>query len=515
MIDLPDQNALADWKELPQPADLILKVWFYAARWTPSDRDTANTSDEFLEDQLDAAARHDDGRVAVSALMEAILQYWPQRTDIYQHQHQAAGILLIFLSVMDEIFRLVHPRTVLLPPGYTSLLPVPLWLKELEFERKRIGWYGINQETWLIPRGPFLRVARDPIASFADNLADRFTAISVCNRQIPEAQRPINIKLCPVGSDAARGVPQPDRPGHETVGFVAVAEAPDDLDVLVDERGGRSYVDFRPSSNLNVSERIFSAADSLNSVDLLVCPELTVGHEDAIALGGLLEANGRKLAGLVLAGSGLSVDMHADERHWNEAVLLNGAGVVLAKQRKVWPFGMARAKANSYEILAATSPTAGLVMENVASGSEISVIDLTGFGRIVIFICQDFEAQPLVSEIIQQYQPDWVLVPILDHSIKGFGWTNNRSFSLSGMSQARFIVSNSLSLFRRAEGLDASPPAIGLAVGPRNPTQDFNGLDAETSRAFALAKIDSKTSPYYALLTWRDTGSDWKQFVLS
>ncbi|MFK5596157.1 hypothetical protein ACFZ8E_04005 [Methylobacterium sp. HMF5984] len=516
-MDLPDRNVLEAFKALPNPADLFLHTWRMAAVWTPSDRDAAEPPSPDTKMAFAAALAHDDGPASVSLIIKIVLPHWPATFDSYDVRRRAAGLLLAMLASIDEVFRLIHPRTVRLAPGATPRVTVPEWLRRLEFHRGRYGWYAEDASSQLVARGPLKRVARSAAASFADSLPDRFSAIGVCRRSMVEGGRPIGIRMLPVGSDAATGVPSSGISGGETVGFVAVAEGADDLDVVVEERGGREYVDFRPRADLNEAARIFEAARGLGPVDLLVCPELTVSSDGARRLGGLLAGAGIRLANVVLAGSGLSADTHADERHWNEARLLNGAGVVLATQRKVWPFGLSRSKADGYGILESGSTATGLVMEDVASGTEISIIEMSGFGRVIILICQDFEAQPLVSDLISEYQPDWVLVPILDLPLRNFGWTNNRAFGLSGYAQARFIVVNSLTLSNRTRDATATATAtaIGLALGPRDPTADASGAEVDKSRAFALAVPDITQSPSRASLTWRDGTAVWQEMVLT
>jgi hypothetical protein len=127
-------------------------------------------------------------------------------------------------------------------------------------------------------------------------------------------------------------------------------------------------------------------------------------------------------------------------------------------------------------------------------------------GRCVILICQDIEARPLAEDLIRHFQPDWVFMPILDPGITVGRWAHQRTFSLSAVSQARFLVACSTTMVRWPDNC-SDEPACGLAVGPKETTPPDQG------RLHTLVSIVAGSSPGYATVTW---GSGlWEKTTLS
>lgn len=513
-MQLPDRKTLAAWRDLDNPACVVVQVWAFAAAWTPSDRDLLADPSPRTVLALKNAVEIADGRAAAAACVEAMAARHVLGTAAYAERQAFAAILLGFLTAADDVFQLVHPRTVQLLPGAYPRPPVPRWLKTLEISRVRRGWFAEDATHRLVPRGPFSRAARAPAAAFADSLPDRFSAISVVPKVLQEAGRSIAITITCVGSDAARGVPPSAQGGRERVAFVPVAEGADELDLSVRNRRGRDYLDCQPAAGVASADRIVHALRSIDGVDMTMAPELVVSPDQVDRLKDLLRTAGRRLSRVVLAGSGLSAEKAEDGRSYNEARLINGSGADLMRQRKVWPFGMARSRATHHSIKGLHASSSDLVMEDVAAGGEVVVADIAGLGRLVILICQDFEARPLADELVREYQPDWILVPILDGGIRPGGWVHSRAFGMSGMSQGRFMVANSLTLWRRSNLLETDAPAIGLAVGPRDPTTLTASTDTDASRAIAFAVPGSGVTNL-AVLTWREDAAVWTQTELN
>src|SRR5690606_10636683 len=140
------------------------------------------------------------------------------------------------------------------------------------------------------------------------------------------------------------------------------------------------------------------------------------------------------------------------------------------------------------------------LMEDIAGHSRLSVVDLDGFGRCVVLICQDVQAHPVVEDIIGRYQPDWVLTPVLDPGVKIPGWAHQRAIELSKRAQARIMVGSSLTLSHHLKSA-GTEPAIGLAVGPAEPTKGADG-NVVMSRAVALVQAVSGATPRCGLLVW-------------
>ena len=142
----------------------------------------------------------------------------------------------------------------------------------------------------------------------------------------------------------------------------------------------------------------------------------------------------------------------------------------------------------------------GLQMENTAGGDEVIVADIDSLGRCVVLICQDVKAQPLSDELIRQFQPDWVFIPVLDTGIAIGRWVHARTLDLSSTSQARFLVASSTALAHKVGSGSAAPCA--LAVGPKAPSDDDRG------RLFSLTSAVAGSSPGYAIVKWRSGSWD-------
>jgi hypothetical protein len=201
-----------------------------------------------------------------------------------------------------------------------------------------------------------------------------------------------------------------------------------------------------------------------------------------------------------LAGTGHTVECE-DGQAWNEGRVVNGLGAVIWRQRKFWQAGIGKDRAAELNLV---FPSDGrFLLEDNASGDEIVVADVDGFGRCIMLICQDVQSRPLSDELIRQFQPDWVFVPILDIGIDEGRWAHARTFELSALSPARFLVSTSTSL---AAKIGREDVACGLAVGPKGCTEVDNG------RLSKLAVVDKEKGLSYALIDWQES---WGKTIIS
>ncbi len=142
-------------------------------------------------------------------------------------------------------------------------------------------------------------------------------------------------------------------------------------------------------------------------------------------------------------------------------------------------------------------------MENTSSGNEVIVADIDTFGRCVVLICQDFMSKPFSNDVIFDFQPDWVIVPIFDSSIKDGGWCHQRAFSLSSISQARFIIANNTAFLDS----DENDKLCGLAIGP------MNGQNNELNRAVKFIKTSAIAGYEVSKFEWGD--DSWDQSTLT
>ncbi|WP_312165786.1 hypothetical protein [Phenylobacterium sp.] len=506
-----DDPAIGDWRKLDSPADLFVEIWRQASTWSPTDRHATPRPEEGILKELEAACAQSVGAAALGGILDIVADQWPAADD-YEAKQFRRGLFLAVLEAIDTAFSAIHPRTPVLRPSTVGRASAPAWLESLARERLIRGAYVTMPDQLLIPHGPLLRTSRGSSASCGDTLADNFRALTVAPTEGRQAERPIRVRMLVVGEDLARGVGRVAAPGAERLIFIPLAENADELELTEREVHARCFVDVQPT-RFDPAQRLLDALWAADVCDLALAPELTMPEAGFDMLASALAGAATTTHRVLLAGSGLTEGKHEDGRAWNEARLLNGAGAELFRQRKVWPFGMARQRAEDYGL--ADPGLDGMVMEDVAAGDELVVADLGGLGRCVVLICQDIQARPLVDEVVRVFQPDWVLTPILDGPITEHGWCRQRAFGLSPAAQTRYVVANSLSLALRSPAADpAAPPPVGLVVGPLAPAADGDAVPEDLERVTALAQITPGSSPKFAALTWRDGSIHWRQITI-
>lgn len=506
MIAAISSEAQSAWAIAAHPGELFIALWNIATSWEPADRAVLPQPALTTRRQLAAAVAHDDGADSVAAITSAMKVEWPAGAS-HVEKARFGGIILEAMHAIEDAFIILHPRTRVIPPSLGGISPSPRWVEHLERQRMRNGSYAETEACRLIPSGPFSRYARGRDASAANTLQDNFPFLTVAPCESSENGRTIAIDMKVIGTDAMRGVPGSRSIGRERVRFIPLAEAKDDLVFKTLERNGQPMLDVRPT--LDTAARLLEALRDGANIDIAFAPELTVPSEKESQLReGIAELAGQSPR-ITLAGSGLSVETAECGRPWNEARVFGRGGHILWHQRKIWPFGMPRTSALHYGF-----PDPGdqqTLMEDVAGHSRITVVDLDGFGRCVVLICQDVQAHPVVEEIVEHYQPDWILTPVLDPGVKAAGWAHQRAVELSKRSQARILVGSSLTLSQYPHACDE--PAVGLAVGPADPAEG-PGREA-IARAFALVSAPSGPSPRHGLLVWDHDPTTWQQSNLT
>lgn len=407
------------------------------------------------------------------------------------------------MQVIDEFFYRIHPRSVTIPASVGARPNLPVWLKESRDRRYLYGHYAETEEKYLIPRGPLLRVPREESASNAETLADHYTALTVVSRKLNQENRPIRIKPIFIGTDSACGVAPGSNPGEEKVTFIPIAEDENDLVATEKIISNQKFFDFQINSALDPADRLMKVLNQSHFSDIAIAPEMVMPEIEADKLPDKLLSLKAQPSRLIISGSGSSIQTTDEGLAWNETRVLNGFGAELWRQRKIWTAGLTRDRAMEYGF---SDPGKGLVMEYNVEGNEVVVADADGLGRCVVLICQDIQASPLSAELISQFQPDWVFIPILDPSIRVGGWGHQRVFALSELSQARFLIASSTALARKIGVLNE--PFYGLAVGPKSTYPEIQG------RVYNLVGSVTKSSPGYATIHWQDAGT-WKKTTVS
>lgn len=466
---------------VPTPAHLFIDLWHVTAALTPSQRSNAQKpGPAFYAAARDIAGGANPAQ-AVAGLVALIDSVPAERI----------GRQLGVMGAIDELFGALHPR---IPRVPDALKKMPVWMGDLGDHRFLHGCFVKGEDYALIACGPLLRTARDEHASYADNLPDRFCYLSVVPLMLYENGRPIPVRLAHVGMDMLTGVTPVDRPGEESILFVPVAEGAEDLDIRAVELASGRFAHYAPASEFDGAARLIAALESAPAHDLAVVPELVTSPAHSRRVATALRELPQSPRLLMLG------TQHSEESEggqcYNEAVLVNAVGTELWRQHKLWPAEIDVDKAKKLNICCPVKPAP--MLENNAAGREIRIIDIDGFGRVVVLICQDAQLG-IASQLVEQFQPDWVLVPVLDCDLGPGRWAHVRTYTLSLRAQSRFVAVTSTTLGWHYGKSDA--PVIGMAIGPAHPE---NGDERERSAAFILANPEQV--PAAGSTRWRGDG---------
>jgi len=465
-----------------------MALWATARDWSGPQRAGARTPEStFYRAARDALLAHQGAADTYHSLQRLIGE--GARDDA-----AFRGQVLALMRAIDEVYYLVHPRTTLAPPSSGLRPALPAWLRASRDQRLLTGCYIRQEEHVLLPRGPLLRGARHPTTSSADSLADRFAALSVASPILEQDGRRISVRTRVIPTSIARGVAPGRSVGAESVAFVPIAEAADEIIAKERATGDQGWVDFQPAPTINPHQRILDALSEAGAIDLMIAPEFMICEAHADELATALSAHPCK-SRLLVAGSGATNSI-SDGQPWNEARAVNSSGAELWRQRKLWPAGLDADRADKFGLNAPTADT--LLYEDSAGGDELVVCDIEGLGRCVILICQDLKAQLLAEQLMIQYQPDWVFAPLLDTGVGEGRWMHRRAFALSALAQTRFVFVSSTSLAAKAGFAD---PACALAIGPEEPSS--SGPSTDSPAAFQLAQASTHGSCRMAVIQWR------------
>jgi hypothetical protein len=478
------------------PGSIFVALWKEMQQLAPDQRTVLKKRpSDTWEKAIEAILRHDSAK-NVAAQLQNFLANGP--TAPIEHLR----LKLEMMRSIDDAYLAVHPRSKHSPVGKRN--PRPAWLEQAVASRKESGAYFVDESgDRLIARGPLLRGQRPEGASSADSLADRFVALSVVSVALSENGRRIGISHRVIDNSKIDGVSSGVNDGEEHVAFLAVVQ--DEQDLLVEYRNHEEtdFVDFRADPSLDVPERVLKGLHHVGDVDIAIAPELVISEEHADTICRRIAAAGLGFR-LFVAGSGHTKATSDGTLSWNETRVVNSIGKELWRQRKLWPAAINKQRAVELGLVDGKD---GNYAECNASGDTIEIVDVDGLGRCVILICQDLVSAPLAAELLREYQPDWVFVPIMDEDVNQGRWGHQRAFAHSEASRARFLLVTGTAY---AKKLDAArkmarkaPVAVGLAVGPLAKDADDAG------RACAVLTATSASGIEFAKVQWRSGGPEW------
>lgn len=470
------------------PAEHFLQLWIEAEAWSSSERVAAiSPRPEFLKELDDCLNRRSAADV-MRGLWVLCLTGAPGSAEY-------RGQILSIMRTIDETFLAIHPRARTVP-GHLDKRHLTPWLKDFRDQRQMTGFYATFKGRLLVPRGPLARPPRESWAAGAEALADSFTALSATSLAHHHERRPLGIELRVIGSAAAQGVPASATPGKERIAGLPIMQKAEDLHIREWMVDPQRYAAFSPATTCDPAERLLTALERAcrnpaEASDIAIAPEFSQTAASITTLARELPKRNIPFR-LLVAGSGATSTEH-EGLPWNEACVFNRAGAVLWRQRKIWPAGIDQRRAKAWRL---QDPGSGRIVEANASGHTVVIADLDGLGRCLTLICQDVLMQPVVAELIREYQPDWVFVPVLDEGADVGRWGHQQVFALSAASRARYLIVSSTALAARAGRTDRVPCL--LAVGPRD------GAGNEESRQYNAQAADGDTA--YARVHWHSEG---------
>ncbi|MBD8701445.1 hypothetical protein IFT54_16635 [Sphingomonas sp. CFBP 13714] len=455
-----------DWKGAKDPAGLFLLLWRYVSKMSRERLSGEVELPLMLAPAVRGALAKDDPTEAVGSLCDSLEVHWDPGTQ-FMARRLRASIALAAMRGIDDALLAIHPRSIVSGMGSSTL---PSWLNDVRELRTVGGAYAANDELMLIARGPFARSPKLALEEATFSLVDQFAAVKVIDRtSFKEDGRTINVTVKVIDQSTDCGVGnRHDRAASEVVTFVPLAENGSDLVPVVTPDGKVTFLDVVKGVGYEPSDILLKAVQERPDSDIVVAPELTIDEADIEKIAAGLSAMSGERPRMLVSGSGLSqssiVSSDGESGYpYNEATIINGHGATLWRHRKVSAYGMLKSTSDNLDICGGSTPPQ--LMERITWSDSITVADVDGLGRCVVLICQDI-MMSLVGQLLQEFRPDWVIVPILDSGTSIGRWPSKRAEDLSGMSEARFIVVSSLTM-KHWQIKKYSGDEMGVAVGPK------------------------------------------------
>jgi len=197
---------------------------------------------------------------------------------------------------------------------------------------------------------------------------------------------------------------------------------------------------------------------------------------------------------LLLAGSfGRSPHGHAPQPPYNEAVVLNGDGVELWRQKKLQPYEMKEHEQKNFGLHSLLNSDS--CMEDITYQPRVVELRDSKLNRlrIVTLICEDATRPPALTAA-RSHEANLILVPVMAGPLNdGCGFTTNLD-PLQNEYDALYVIANSAGLARNAWKLTKSPGqpplgAIGLPLA-RTDTHKPHVLLTEISSVSGIVDLE-------------------------
>lgn len=459
------------------PADMFVDWYLACAQLNRP----VSVHDPKLDRALDTALQLDDGTDCVEQLEKCA------GTD--------PGRRVRVLELLDDAFSRIHPRGGSRVPGSR----LPRWLLDAEALRRVHAHYTIRNNVRLIARGPLVRAAKDPHLDYREIFADRFPNVRLVDTAYTDESRR-SIAMChkELPQQAIFTVARRSEIGKEQVVFAPLLVGVREWDLSVCDDPNRGNLTVKPAKGVESALRLLDIIERAPAADIVISPEFSMPPQCGTILSDGLVKLAEKAPCLVLAGSGLTVETDDAGRPWNEACAYNQFGIDVIRQKKLSPSEICASRLLEIGVACVASRA----IEATAEGSTLAVTDITDFGRVIVFICHDIKIQPLTTNVLGDFEPDWVLIPILDKEFDVGRWSHVEIFQRTNNSLQRFVACSS--------ALWEVDGQFGMVHGPR--CQD--GEAVERRIAFVAAgQVDGTRD--FGEIAWSSDDPRWKQSFLS
>lgn len=340
----------------------------------------------------------------------------------------------VLMRALDRAARLIIPTALTVVSGVVMASPGAM-LGALRARWRIDCQLATTDAGHVVFKGPItaVRRAEDPEACNGDNLADQFMHLGFMPKL--GAGRTASFQTV-LPSDFSVG----DKPVSR-IGIAPIAEDANDLAFEAHDREGVFYLDAVPrdeaATGIRAAKLVIKLLDA--GVDLVALPELVMSPAAVAEVVAALRGRPSVSDALVVLGSGLSADKApGGVLSYNEAVVLDGGGREIFRQRKMHHYNMAAERLRKCQL---PMKGDGPHIENVAAGRRLEVRDVPGVGRLIILICEDLAQAEPGHRAASALRPDWVVTPVLDLPQREGRWTQAEALSLK--SGARVVVSGS------------------------------------------------------------------------
>jgi predicted amidohydrolase len=355
---------------------------------------------------------------------------------------------LLVAKAIDLWFEQLHPRYASSRSGRS---PAQRYYRE---QRRRTGRYNaLDDGTWVVPKPPLRPQATEP-PPVVNRLDGQFWFLSLVHFPVGERKIVINTLAHAVDPAPIATVPR--------IGFVPLAEAPDDLRFEPSHLRDSPVLDVQPANEALIADRAAAAVEAAckSGTHICVLPELCVSPAVADRIQQTLAKFGADSElRLVVAGSGMHKAPDGMSGAYNECHIFDRIGRRLWRQPKINAYAMDHEKMAEYGL---NTVADAAHLEKSRPGDTLYIQESAGLGRMMVLICQDLEEVDPGRRAREAFPPDWVFSPILDGSIEPGRWVHQAGFRMASESRCRVIVANSMILHART----AKPGdcAFGLCI---------------------------------------------------